>query len=75
MVPIGSACTERPKCFCTAAWVKVPSGPRKPTFKGCCSARQADMISRNSRAISSSESGPRLREMILLSTWASRSGR
>jgi hypothetical protein len=28
MVPKGWVCTEWPKCFSAAAWVKVPSGPR-----------------------------------------------
>jgi hypothetical protein len=62
------ALTECPKCFCTAAWVNVPSGPRKATFSGSCWARHADMISRNRRTISSSRSGPWLRAWTRRST-------
>jgi hypothetical protein len=41
-----------PKCFSAAAWVKVPSGPRIADRQRLnSSARQADMISRNSRAL------------------------
>ena len=66
---IMSACLalERP---ITVAYL----GPRG-TFSGCSRARQDDMISRNSRAISSLPSGPWLRSMMCLSTQASRSGR
>jgi len=74
MAGSGSARTECPKCLSTACCVKVPSGPRKATLSGSCCARHADMISRNSRAISSLVSGPRFRAMTPRSTSASRSG-
>ena len=54
----GTVCTECPKCLNAAAWVKVPSGPRNAICIGISRARQADMISRNRRAISSLLSGP-----------------
>ena len=63
------------KCLKTACCVNVPSGPRNATLSGSCCARQADMISRNRRRISSSRSGPLLRASAMRSTSASRSGR
>ena len=74
----GNARTEWPNCLKTACCVKVPSGPRNATLSGSCCARHADMISRNSRTISSSRNGPRsprLRSIAMRSTCASRSGR
>ncbi len=76
----GSARTEWPKCLWTAVCENVPSGPRKATFSGSSCARQADMISRKSRRISSSRSAPpsrarALRSSACCSTCASRSGR
>ena len=56
-------------------WLKVPAGPRYATRRICSSERHADMISRNSRATVSSDSGPVLRAFTARSTCASRSGR
>ena len=75
IVAKGMARTECPKCFNTADCVKVPSGPRNPTLSGSCCARQADIISRNNRSISSSRNGPLLRSRTCRKTSASRSGR
>jgi len=36
--------TPKPKCFRAAAWVNVPSGPRKAMVSGSSRARQADII-------------------------------
>ena len=73
--PAAGRATEWPKCLNTACCESVPSGPRKPIFSGSCWARQADMISRNTRTSTSSLSGPSLRSTTRRSTCASRSGR
>ena len=41
------ASTNAPKCLVTAAWLKVPAGPRYAMRSGCSSARHADITCRN----------------------------
>ena len=75
MVGNGRTIASLPKCLSTADWVNVPSGPKNAMLCGASNAKQADMISRNKRAIVVSDNGPLLRSMTLRRTCASRSGR
>ena len=66
---------DEPKYPRAACSLNVPAGPRKATRLGVSSARQADMISRQTGATLSVINGPVLIDLSLSMTWASRSGR
>ena len=71
----GSPVTLVPNCLCIAVSEKVPAGPRKATVSGRSSARQADMISRNTFASAAADSGPCDTPVTLRTTSTSRSVR
>ena len=51
---------RKPNCCMAATWVKVPWGPKKATFIGCSSDREAEIISRKTRRMASAGKGPGL---------------
>src|SRR5690606_39294933 len=73
MVGNGRTTASCPKCLSTAECVYVPTGPKKAILCGASRARQADIISRNRRAMVVSDNGPSLRSITLRNTCASRS--